>query len=623
MFSSIRWRMIIPYTVIILIATLGLTLYLSGLVRRVRRADLEAHMLTEARLIAHSTVPCLDDLAADAPPLEDSIRQWATLTGSRVTIVGIDGVVLGDSEADPADMENHLYRPEISQALRTGTGTAVRFSRTLGTDLLYVAVLVRRDGLADGAPLGVVRLAIPLQEIERAVGRFSRTLVLAGLFLAVLSIGLATYIASRTVNPIRQLTEVVERVAQGDMHARLLPTTRDEMARLTQAFNHMADQLNDEVTTLSQEQTFLAGVLNTMADGVIITDNNGQILLINPAALRILAFPGQEAQGRTFVQVAREHQLVELWNLCRQSGVEQTGTVETTLRNTFLQAVVTPLKEPEPTRFLVMLQDLTHVRRLETIRRDFISNISHELRTPLASLSLVVETLKEGAVDDPQAARRFLSYIESELSALTQMVEELLELSQIESGRVPLRLKATPVAKLIKKPIKRLAPQAERKNISVQAIIPGDAPPVLADSRRIQQAMMNLLHNAIKFTPPGGNVTIKAEVVGSEMVIAVQDTGVGIPADELTRIFERFYKTDRARADEGTGLGLAIAKHIVQGHGGRIWAESIEGKGSTFFFSLLLGEHGQTEADETKLEASVSHSAPDSQSTIDSLSAGR
>lgn len=598
MFSSIRWRMIIPYTVIILIAALGLTLYLSGLVRRVQRADLEARVLTEARLMTNSAVACLDDLSTDATALDAHIRQWAALSGSRVTVVGIDGVVLGDSEVDPANMENHLYRPEISQAIRTGTGTAVRFSRTLGTDLLYVAVLARRDGLPAGEPLGVVRIAIPLQEIELAVGRLSRTIMVFGLLIAVVSIALAAYIASRTVNPIRQLTDVVERVAQGDMHARLLPTTRDEMARLTRAFNHMADELNEKVAMLAQEQTFLSGVLNTMADGVIITDNNGQILLTNPAALRILAFPGKEAHGRTFAQVVREHQLVELWELCRQSGIEQTGTVETTLRNTFLQAVITPLNEPEPTRFLVILQDLTHIRRLETIRRDFISNVSHELRTPLASLSLVVETLKDGAIDEPEAARRFLSYIESELSQFTQMVEELLELSQIESGRVPLHLKSTRVAKLIKKPIKRLAPQAERMNVSVESIIPDDAPPVLADSRRVQQVVMNLLHNAIKFTLTGGNVTIKAEVVGSEMVISVKDTGLGIPADELSRIFERFYKTDRARADEGTGLGLAIAKHIVQGHGGRIWAESIEGKGSTFYFTLLLGSEPPAEADE-------------------------
>jgi len=591
--------MIVPYTVIILITALGLTLYLSGQVRRVRQADLEAQLLTEARLMANAAAGCLVDAVQDTTALTAHAQQWAKLSANRVTIIDMDGVVLGDSEVDPDNMENHLYRSEIAQAIRMGEGVATRFSRTLGTDALYVAVLVRRDGALEGEPLGVVRVSMPLDEIEVLVGRLSWTIMLTGLIIAALSIALATYIASRTVTPIRQLTEVVERVAQGDMRARLLPTTHDEMAQLTRAFNTMADELNDKVTMLAQERAFLSGVLNTMADGVIITDENGLVLLTNPAALRIVAFPGKEAQGRTFAQVTRERQLVELWEVCRKSGAEQTAMVESVGRNAFLQAVITPLGTSTPTRLLVILQDLTRIRQLETIRRDFISNISHELRTPLASLSVVVETLKDGAIDEPEAARRFLGFIESELSTLTQMVEELLELSQIESGQVPFRLKVTPVAKLIKKPVKRLTPQAERLNVTVATIIPEEVPPVLADSRRIQQVVMNLLHNALKFTPEGGHVTLKTEVAGPEVVISVQDTGMGIPADDVPRIFERFYKTDRARADEGVGLGLSIAKHIIQGHGGRIWVESVEGRGSTFFFSLLIGEYGQAEEDES------------------------
>mgnify|MGYP000131030027 CR=1 FL=1 len=598
MFTSIRWRMIVPYTVIILITALGLTLYLSGQVRRVRLADLETQLLTEARLMADYAIDCLADPVLDTERVAEQVHRWASLSGKRVTIIGMDGIVLGDSEADPADMENHLYRSEISQAIRAGEGMATRFSRTLGTDALYVAVLVRREASPESQPLGVMRVSMPLDEIEMLVGRLSRTIMLTGLLVAVFSIVLAAYVASRTVNPIRQLTEVVERMTQGDMRARLLPTTHDEMAQLTRAFNTMADELNDKVTMLAQERTFLSGVLQTMTDGVIITDKNGLVLLTNPAALQILAFPGKATQGSTFAQVTREWQLVELWEACRQSGKEQTATVESGGRNVFLQAVITPLGESASPRFLVILQDLTRIRRLETIRRDFISNISHELRTPLASLSLVVETLKDGAIDDPEAAQRFLSFIESELSTLTQMVEELLELSQIESGHVPFRLKITRVAKLIKKPVKRLTPQAERANIDVEVNIPEDIPPVLADSRRIQQVVMNLLHNALKFTPEGGHVTLKAEVVGPEVVISVKDTGAGIPADDVPRIFERFYKADRARAEEGVGLGLSIAKHIIQGHGGRIWVESVEGRGSTFYFSLLIGEHGQAETDE-------------------------
>jgi len=235
---------------------------------------------------------------------------------------------------------------------------------------------------------------------------------------------------------------------------------------------------------------------------------------------------------------------------------------------------------------LVILQDLTQVRRLETVRRDFVSNISHELRTPLASLKALVDTLRDGALEDPPAAQRFLDRMEVEVDALTQMVQELLELSRIESGQVPLQLQAVSIAEAVNIPAERLRPQAERAGLRLDVTLPADLPPVLADAERIQQVVTNLVHNAIKFTPPGGRVTVTAQAAGAEVIVTVQDTGVGIPAEDLPRIFERFYKADRARAGAGTGLGLAIARHIIQAHGGRIWAESAKGRGSNFYFAL-------------------------------------
>ena len=295
-----------------------------------------------------------------------------------------------------------------------------------------------------------------------------------------------------------------------------------------------------------------------------------------------------------------------------------------------MQAIVKPFLEGDTAGYLVILQDLTRVRRLETVRRDFISNISHELRTPLAGLKALVDTLRDGALEDPPAARRFLDRMETEVDALTQMVEELLELSRIESGRVPLRLSPTSVADVVLPPVERLQPQAERAGLAVRVELPADLPRVLAEKERMQQVVTNLVHNAIKFTPAGGRievtghrlqvtgsgvrVSVKGDVQrtgsvrpgtwalepfglslrakpgtvpeGNWVLIAVRDTGIGIPPDDLDRIFERFYKADRARSGGGTGLGLAIAKHIVQGHGGQIWAESVEGKGSTFVFCL-------------------------------------
>jgi two-component system phosphate regulon sensor histidine kinase PhoR len=385
---------------------------------------------------------------------------------------------------------------------------------------------------------------------------------------------------------VHQLTEVVQRMAEGDLSARLLPITRDEVGTLTRAFNQMADRLRETITTLAEERSRLTTVLDNMADGVLITDDKGHVRLINPAAIRLLDTTEEHALERSFAQVVRHYQLIELWKRCRETSEEQIEVVELSLQGPFLQAIVTPLQEAEPRAYLIILQDLTRVRQLETVRRDFISNISHELRTPLASLRAVADTLRDGALEDPPAARRFLDRMDTEVDALTQMVEELLELSRIESGQVPFRLEPVAVADVVLPSVERLRPQAERSVLRLAVDLPSDLPLVWADAERIQQVVTNLVHNAIKFTPSGGEVMISAAAGEGEVVVSVHDTGVGIPANDLPRIFERFYKADHARSGGGTGLGLAISKHIVQGHGGRIWAESIEGRGSTFYFSL-------------------------------------
>jgi two-component system, OmpR family, phosphate regulon sensor histidine kinase PhoR len=379
---------------------------------------------------------------------------------------------------------------------------------------------------------------------------------------------------------------VAERLASGDLWARLVPSTRDEVGQLTRAFNHMAQQIRDQVSTLAEEQGRLAAVLAHMADGVLITDARGQVQLINAAAARLLDTSEERALQRPFTQVAFYHTLIDLWKACREQGEEQVAMVEVSHHGLFLQAIITPFREPEVEGYLVILQDLTRIRRLETVRRDFISNISHELRTPLAGLRALVDTLRGGAIKEPKAAKRFLKRMDAEVDALTQMVEELLELSRIESGQAPLRLAPTSVAEVMIPPVDRLRPQAERAGLVLNVELVPRLPHVLSDVDRVRLVLTNLVHNAIKFTPPGGRITVAARQEGNEVVLAVHDTGVGIAAEDLPRIFERFYKADRARSGGGTGLGLAIAKHIVQGHGGRIWAESIEGQGSAFYFTL-------------------------------------
>jgi two-component system phosphate regulon sensor histidine kinase PhoR len=594
MLRSIRWRIAAPYVILILISTIGLSMYLSTQVRQVYLDNLETQLLAEARTLAYATQPLLAPTESKSA-LDTLAGRWSTLLGARVTIIAADGSVLADSDGDAGRMENHLYRPEVQQALAMGQGNSIRLSQTVGYDMMYVALPVTTEGKV----IGVVRVALTLRQIEASVSHLRHIILTAGLLAGVAAIILALLIAERIALPLRRLTQVADHMAAGDLAARLVPTSRDEVGHLTLAFNHMADQLQDKMASLAREQNLLTAVLEHMADGIVITDATGQVQLINPAAARLLGTSQTRAVGHSFTQVVRDHRLVEVWESCCQENDEQVSSIESDRLARFLRVIVTPLRETSRQDRLVVFQDLTQMHRADTMRRDFVSNISHELRTPLASLRALVDTLRDGAMDDPPAAQRFLDRVETEVDAMTQMVQELLELSRIESGQVPVRLAATPVAELLSPPIERLLPQAERANLSLSLDLPTDLPAVLADSERVQQVVTNLVHNAIKFTRPGGLVKVRAYTADQDelpgmgngerpsVIVEVTDTGVGIPADDLPRIFERFYKADRARSGGGTGLGLAIAKHIIQGHGGRIWAESTEGRGSTLSFSLV------------------------------------
>ncbi len=395
------------------------------------------------------------------------------------------------------------------------------------------------------------------------------------------------------IRPIRRLTHNLDQRHRGHPTSRYLPAGSGDPARLVTAFNQFLEDYDARITSLTAELQRARNVLHNMADGIIIADSAGVVSFVNPAACQLLNRAAVDSRGRSVAQGVRQHEIIELWQRCQAQQTEQTGAAELGSGKLFLQVIVAPLFGGGAPGYLLILQDLTQVRPLQTVRQDFISNISHELRTPLASLRAVIETLQDGALDDPPAAQRFLGRAEAEVDTLTQMVEELLELSRIESGQVPLRLAAAPVPEIILPAVERLQPQAMRAELRVDVQLSADLPPVLADAARVQQVVLNLLHNAIKFTPPGGIITVEAGLSPQHpnaLLVKVSDTGIGIPARELPRIFERFYKGDRARARGGTGLGLAIAKHIVQAHGGRIWARSREGKGSQFFFTLPLSD---------------------------------
>ena len=371
-------------------------------------------------------------------------------------------------------------------------------------------------------------------------------------------------------------------IADGNRPVMDLPEDEKGLEELSNAVKALALAEQERTAGLETERIRLAAVLEKMSDGVLIADAEGRIQFANPAAEKLFETPN--AMGHTVVEVIRQHQLVQAWRRSRETGEIHEESVELPARRQFLQLVVLP--DLNTGGSLLLVQNLTRVRRLETVRRDFISNVSHELRTPLASLKALTETLRDGALEDPNAARRFLGRIETEVDALTQMTSELLELTRIESGQVPLEFKSVPAAGLLVSAADRMRAQAERAGLTLRLGSSEEMTEVCADPSRLEQVLVNLIHNAVKFTNPGGEVVLSAQAKESFVRFAVQDTGAGIPEEDLERIFERFYKADRARSGGGTGLGLSIARHIVEAHGGRIWAESVEGKGSTFYFTI-------------------------------------
>ena len=582
MLRSIRWRILLPYVGLILISMLAMGIYLSNYVRQTYLNDQESKLTSEARIIADVIKPELESTLS-TPNFDAQAKHWAAIVEARVTIIAPDGTVWGESDEDRALMGNHSDRPEVIQALANGTGSSSRYSQTLGVTMMYTAVTATDNQKI----LAVVRVALPLQQVSANITRLQRVLIVATLLVTGVAVLLAILIAGRISRPVRELTRSAWQIASSQDNDQPVPSGKDEVSQLTQVFDIMSARLGAEFNDLEAQRATLDAVLQKMTDGVLIVNEEGEVQLLNPAVSKMFSISFPTAIHRPLIEVVRHHQPVELWQRCQANG--GTQTVDFDLGNRlYLHGIATSLSPVLPGSILLLFQDLTHQRRIETMRRDFISNVSHELRTPLASLKALTETLQTGAMQDPAAAQRFLGQMETEVDSLSLMVNELLELSRIESGRVPLNFAPTRPIDIVNPACERLHLQLERARLSLTIVCPDDLPEVKADASRVQQVLVNLIHNAIKFTAPGGQIVVGATQQDYEAKFLVSDTGIGITEEDLPRIFERFYKVDRSRATSGTGLGLAIARHLVEAHGGRIWAESEVGKGSTFYFTIPL-----------------------------------
>jgi len=542
--------------------------------------NLESQLTSQAELVGATTetyfiIGQAEELAALAKRLGQQI-------GARVTIINGDGVVLGDTDENPAAMENHGNRLEVIEAVSSGVGRSIRYSTTLGCDMMYVAVPVT----VNGDVVSICRIALPLTEIDESLGHINRIVIAGAAIAGIIAIAVAIFISRATTGPVKELTQMAKRMAQGELDQKVRVSSKDEVAELAGAFNQMAAKVKEMVGLLTAERDKMFAILSSVADGILLFDSEGRVTMINQAASKILQLGDDKMLGHTFIEVVHDHELDDVLQRSLKTGEQQTGLVETQLGKQFLGVIATPLRGQSGS--VVLLQNLTELQRLQTVRRDFVANISHELRTPVASLKVLAETLQGEALDDVTAGREFVTKINIETDRLAQMVNELSELSRIESGKVHLNVQSIDIDEAAMRVVERLKAQADRGRLSLVMDIPANLPRALADKERVEQVLMNLLHNAIKFTPPQGTINVSARAEGDIVLVAVSDTGVGIPADDLPRIFERFFKADKARVGGGTGLGLAISKHLVEAHGGKIWAESTEGKGSTFTFTLPI-----------------------------------
>ncbi|PKO07413.1 MAG: hypothetical protein CVU41_01575 [Chloroflexi bacterium HGW-Chloroflexi-3] len=582
MHKSILVRIASPFVLLIIVLFTGLGIYLTVFVKNIYIESLIQHLEVNAKIIADQAKPYLIS-NFNLQNLEKITTNNSELMAARITIIRPDGIVLTDSEINTYELENHSNRKEIIEVLQQGFGSDIRVSQSINEELLYVALPITNE---NDDIIAISRISISISTINQKLRIFQISIIGASLLTAVVVIFLAFMITKRTLNPLKKLNYAIIRMEIVDFDFEQNANTKDEIELLSQYLLKITDHLNKQNEELKLERKTLNAVLNQMTDAVLIVDESGTVQLSNPAAERLFNFKREDVSEKSIIEILRNHQLFDLWKTCRIERIQKEITVEINPSKLFVQAIAKPLDEIFSGGVLLVIQDLTRVRQLEKIRSDFVSNVSHELRTPIASIKALSDTLQEGALEDPPAARRFLNRMDVEIDNLTQMVQELLELSKIESGRVPLRKIFISPKVLVDQAIERMQVQAERSGLSLFPDIPDFLPGILVDPDKIGQVFVNLLHNAIKFTPPGGMVKVKAQEISNDIIFSVEDTGIGIDGDSLNRIFERFFKTDRARSSGGTGLGLSITKHIIEAHNGKVWVESNLGNGSKFFFSI-------------------------------------
>ena len=587
--KRIFWQLFPSYLLITFTALLVVGGYASNSLREFYYDRTAEDLKARARLIERQ-------IARKIPPFNPSSlnslsRDLGIKTKTRITIIDLSGKVLGDSHEEPSRMDNHADRPEFITALQGETGMAVRFSNTLEEQMMYLAVpIIREDKLS-----GVARISIPITFIEQALRTIEFKIGGVGLAVALLAAGISLIVSRRISHPLEQMKHSAESIARGDWKKPLSVNSDSvEISALSNALNQMALQLEDRIKTITNQSNESEAVLSSMVEGVLAVDAAENIIRLNKAAGKLLEIKPDSAEGRPIHEVVRNSLLREFIERTL-SGIENVET-DLTIGNQneiFLQAHGAVLKDMQEKSIgaVIVLNDVTRLRRLETVRKDFVANVSHELKTPITLIKGFVETLQQGALEKREEAERFLNIMSKQVERLNAIIEDLLSLSRLEqdSGKSAISMEKTKVIQILESAIRDCESKLLEKKISIQLNCSNELE-VFANSPLLNQAVLNLVDNALKYSEQGEKITVEAFVTGTEIVIEVQDWGCGIGSEHLPRLFERFYRIDQARSRQmgGTGLGLAIVKHIVQEHGGSVSVNSTLGKGSRFSIHLPI-----------------------------------
>lgn len=577
---SLRVRVAAPFVALSVAILILLYVFLGRAADQTQQRNMEVDLRSQGD-VAALTIARLPSSSSQIDIFE-AIEAIADVSDTRITLINTDGTVLHDTSDNAENLENHNTRPEVIQARSGSHGADRRKSETTGTDSLYVAVTVPNS---DG---WILRMAVPTTEISAAVASTQRAIALAVMVSLIATIAASWFFAGRLARPLEDLMRQAMRMAVGDFSGRVPEYDIREVDSVGRAFNRMANRLEDVIDRQEQTSLRLELVMTGLIDGVVLTDEQGRVLRMNPAAESMLNISEQDAFGRPFVQASRDYEISRVLNRAFDGKDKASATVDHGVDHMVVQVLARVIEGSHQRLGLVVLRDVTDVRRLETVRREFVANVSHELRTPLTSIRALVETLEGGAIDEPEVAMEFLGRIVSEIDRLNTLVEDLLDFARLEAGRTPLRLEYVDVGNVIEHGASRLQQQIERAGLTIQTDLADDLPEMALDVGRIEQVLINLIHNAIKFTPAGGMLYLRAWREKNSVYVSLRDTGIGIPEEERNRLFERFYKSDKARRSEGTGLGLAIAQNIVRLHGGSISVTSEQGEGSEFTFTLPM-----------------------------------